>query len=114
MKQMILMRTDLNMRKGKMVSQGAHASLKATIENLKDERVREWLLDSFTKITVAVKDESHLFELVNKARNLGIIIAVITDNGRTEFHDEATVTCAALGPDKEDLLDSITKDLKLL
>jgi peptidyl-tRNA hydrolase len=32
-KQVIVMRKDLNMRKGKMVAQGAHASLKAVIDS---------------------------------------------------------------------------------
>jgi len=41
MKQVIIIRKDLNMRKGKMIAQGAHASMKATLNYLEDNRVEK-------------------------------------------------------------------------
>lgn len=39
LKQIIVMRNDLNMRKGKMIAQGAHASIVLYPD---DDRVIEW------------------------------------------------------------------------
>ena len=60
-KQMIVMRKDLNMRKGKMVAQGAHASMKATLEYMDHPYVKGWLEGSFTKVVVAVASLDELF-----------------------------------------------------
>ena len=46
--------------KGKMVAQGAHASMKVTLANLEDERVKDWLAGAFTKIVVSVDSEKEL------------------------------------------------------
>jgi peptidyl-tRNA hydrolase len=40
--------------------------------------------------------------------------ALIEDNGATEFHGVKTATAVAVGPDWEDRVDAITKDLPLL
>lgn len=60
-KQVIVIRKDLNMRAGKMVSQGAHASLAVTLDNLHDARVRTWLDDKFTKTAIAIIDYEENF-----------------------------------------------------
>jgi PTH2 family peptidyl-tRNA hydrolase len=114
MKQIILMRVDLGMGKGKMVAQGAHASLKASIENLGHPSVIKWLEDAFTKVCVKVHSEEELFELVEKAKQANLISAVICDSGRTEFHGVPTNTCAAIGPATNEELAPITGHLRLL
>lgn len=114
MKQIIVMRRDLNMRKGKMISQGAHASVKATLENLSHPNVLEWLSGRFTKIAVGVDSYDELMKVVDDAIREDIITAVIEDAGLTEFGGVATVTCAAIGPASDEDLKSITGHLKLL
>jgi peptidyl-tRNA hydrolase, PTH2 family len=114
MKQIIVMRKDLNMRTGKMIAQGAHASMKATLENLDHPNVKKWLAGSFTKIAVSVGSEEELFEIMNKAKEAGLITALITDAGRTEFNHVPTNTCIAIGPATSDSLHPITGHLKLL
>jgi len=114
MKQILVVRKDLNMRKGKMCAQTAHASLKVTLENLYHPEVKEWLASAFTKICVSVDSEEELQAIVAEATNAGLISAVITDAGRTEFGGVPTVTCAAIGPADEATLDKITGHLKLL
>lgn len=114
MKQIIVMRKDLNMRKGKMIAQGAHASMKATLENLDDPRVQEWLCGIFTKITVYVESEAQLFEVLENAKQENLITALITDNGLTEFGGVPTNTCIAVGPDTAERLYPVTGNLKLL
>lgn len=114
MKQMIVMRNDLGMRKGKMIAQGAHASLKATLENLDHPSVKEWLSGAFTKIAVRATSEEQLFEIMSNAKEAGLIVTLITDAGRTEFNGVPTNTCIAVGPATHDELQPITGHLKLL
>jgi peptidyl-tRNA hydrolase, PTH2 family len=113
-KQIIIMRKDLNMRLGKQIAQGAHASMKATLENLEHPNVKEWLSGPFTKIAVSVNSEEELFEIMNKAKDAGLITALITDAGRTEFNGVPTNTCIAIGPATHEDLLPITGSLKLL
>lgn len=114
MKQIIIMRTDLGMRKGKMIAQGAHASLGATLPNQNDPRVKEWLVESFKKICVRADSLEHISELYVQAARAGLITCLITDSGLTEFAGEPTVTCLAIGPDTDENLDPVTGHLRLL
>jgi PTH2 family peptidyl-tRNA hydrolase len=123
-KQVIVMRKDLGMRKGKMIAQGAHASLavvlqRATIEGdhatleLTDA-MKAWLTARFTKVCVSVDSEAALDGVVARARAAGVPCALITDSGRTEFKGVPTKTCCAVGPAWTDEVDAITGDLPLL
>lgn len=114
MKQIIVMRTDLNMRKGKMIAQGAHASLAATIGNIEHKYVKEWLNSSFTKIAVGIGSEQELLALWQKAADKSMITARITDNGKTEFNGVKTLTCMAIGPAPDEMFLGLTDHLKLL
>lgn len=132
-KQVIVMRKDLNMRKGKMVAQGAHASMavilnmmskspgeridgsKFTVMSLYAEGyVDAWLSGKFAKICVSVDTEEELLAVYNGALNEGIPAALITDAGFTEFNGVPTNTCCAIGPWRREDLDKITGHLKLL
>lgn len=137
-KQVIVMRTDLNCRKGKMVSQGAHASLGAVLRlmnvtmamrhvNGKEEvvMIREliipnnsyldsWLNGIFTKITVGVNSLEELEKLYSQAQEAGLPCVKITDAGKTEFNGVPTITCIAIGPYWSSEIDKITGELKLL
>lgn len=114
LKQMIVMRSDLNMRKGKMVAQGAHASLAAVLENREDDRVTAWLDSAFTKVCVRVDSEEELAAVYAKAEDAGLICHYIVDNGLTEFGGVKTPTCCAIGPDTAEELAPITGHLRLL
>jgi PTH2 family peptidyl-tRNA hydrolase len=126
-KQVIVMRKDLNMRKGMMIAQGAHASMAFMTRRLapccsRNDAVKfrltaaeeAWLSGSFTKICVSVDSEAELFAIQNAADNAGITNHVVEDNGLTEFGGVKTVTCLALGPDYSDKIDAITSHLRLL
>lgn len=114
MKQIIVLRKDLNMRKGKLVSQGAHASMKATLLHLDDPRVKEWLNGAFTKIAVSVDSEEEMLILRDKAIEAGLICEEIIDSGKTEFNNVPTRTALGIGPDTHENLLPITGNLKLL
>lgn len=123
-KQTIVLRKDLNMRKGKMVAQGAHASMRAILQlghreggNFVvplDERLEPWLLGRFKKICVSVNSEAELLQLHQQARSAGLITALIQDAGLTEFGGVPTYTALAVGPDTEDRVDLVTGSLPLL
>ena len=117
-KQVIVMRKDLNMRKGKMIAQGAHASMMFLTKALKNARhfthaEVEWVNGSFTKICVSVDSEQELYDIKSRAVELGVNCDLVLDNGQTEFK-EPTYTCLALGPDYSEKIDLITGRLKLL
>ncbi len=123
-KQVIVMRRDLNMRKGKIAAQAAHASLKVflklgTIYNnemiipMVNEAMSDWINGVFKKICVYVNSEQELLDIYNKAEERGLICSMIIDNGLTEFHNVPTKTCIAIGPDYSDIIDEITGDLTL-
>ena len=124
-KQVIVVRTDLNMRKGKMCAQVAHASMKFLTDNNEADRDDEvhvklspseasWLSGSFTKIVCGVDSQDALEDLIFKADLEGIEVHSIIDAGKTEFHGVPTLTCAAFGPAPADMLDRITGNLKLI
>jgi PTH2 family peptidyl-tRNA hydrolase len=127
-KQVIVMRKDLNMRKGKMIAQGAHASLKVLLDRgqltsatgessftfTTTEAMTDWLGGRFAKICVSVTSEAALDAIVEKARAAGVPCALIVDAGMTEFHGVPTKTCCAVGPAWSDDVDAITGELPLL
>jgi PTH2 family peptidyl-tRNA hydrolase len=113
-KQVIVIRKDLNMRKGKMIAQGAHASLLAFLNTKSDLPLQEWLNGIYTKICVSVNSEQELLDVYNKAKELGISCSLIQDCGLTEFNGIPTYTAVAVGPDYNEKIDSITGNLPLL
>jgi PTH2 family peptidyl-tRNA hydrolase len=127
-KQIIVMRKDLNMRKGKMIAQGAHAAMRvmaeivlACVENPGSSLtqavptvLRTWLQGRFTKICVYVNSEAELKKVYETAKAAGVLCALIEDAGLTEFHGVVTPTCCAIGPDYPDKIDPITGHLPLL
>jgi len=117
-KQVIVMRKDLNMRKGKMIAQGAHASMAAILNHsnqvIDHEYIKEWLDGSFTKICVSVDSERELLDIFDSANHWKLPCALIKDNGTTEFGGIKTYTAVAIGPAESEVIDKITGDLKLL
>lgn len=127
-KQVIVMRKDLNMRKGKMIAQGAHASMKVLLDRKTapvgsapaaltlalTPAMEDWLGGRFTKVCVSVDSEAALDEVCRRAEEAGVPWAVIVDSGKTEFHGVPTKTCAAIGPAWVDEVDAVTGQLGLL
>lgn len=117
-KQVIVMRKDLNMRRGKEIAQGAHASMAFLSIKAQDGTPitaieREWLEGIFTKVCVRVNSEAELDQVAAAARKDGLQVSVITDSGKTEFAGVPTKTCLAIGPDLSEKVDKITGTLAL-
>ncbi|MEM2054366.1 MAG: peptidyl-tRNA hydrolase Pth2 [Candidatus Anstonellales archaeon] len=112
LKQVIVVRKDLNMSCGKIAAQVAHASLEAYL--ISDEKLRNmWRIEGAKKIVLKVDNLEQLEEIYNRAEAMGIRIVKIVDAGYTEL-DPGTVTCIGAGPDFEDRLNKVFGSLKLL
>lgn len=111
-KQVIIVRNDLKMPKGKMAAQVAHASVEAAWRADKT-LFKEWRASGMKKIVVKVETQKELYVLKQKAEELGISQAIITDAGHT-FVAPGTVTCLGIGPDVEEKIDEISKSLTLV
>jgi len=111
-KQAILVRQDLKLPKGKMASQVAHASIEAMSKAGK-KLVAVWRSEGMGKVVLKVADEKELRMFVDKARELDIATSIITDAGHTVV-EPGTITCAGIGPDASEKIDSVVGRLKLV
>jgi PTH2 family peptidyl-tRNA hydrolase len=126
-KQVIVIRRDLRMRRGKEIAQGAHAATAWLADRVINEirpngsvarltlstAEQTWLETSFRKVTVKVNSESGLMAVYDQALAAGLVVRLVTDRGLTEFGGVPTRTCLAVGPDYDDLVDPVTGALEL-
>jgi len=112
LKQVIVVREDLKLPKGKLASQVAHASVEAVLRSEKG-MITSWRNEGMAKIVLKVNDERSLLKLNQLAKDFNIITALITDAGKTVV-EPGTTTCLGIGPDSVEKIDRIIKDLKLL
>jgi len=124
-KQVLVLRKDLNLSKGRLVTQGAHASIAFLTDLIKEynplqltdsqlqlnEAQKEWIYGTFYKICVGVDSEKELLDIGYNAVMLGLSVKYIEE---TNGFDKPTITCLAIGPDYSSKIDPVTKHLKLL
>lgn len=111
-KQVILIRQDLRLPKGKACAQCSHASVEAVLKS-DSKLVSKWREEGMAKIVVKVKDEKEMVRYFQIAKDEGLTASLITDAGRTVIAP-GTKTCVGIGPDEEEKIDGITGELKLL
>jgi len=112
MKQAILVRQDLKLPKGKLAVQVAHASIEATLKS-DPKKIDTWRKQGMKKIVLKVKDLKELKSFLKRAKNLKITTSIIKDAGLTTIRP-GTITCLAIGPDSDNKIDFIIKELKLI
>lgn len=112
MKQVIVMRGDLPISRGKIAAQACHASLGA-YKRADEKLIRSWEMEGGKKIVVKVNDLKELFEIYELVKATDLPYFLVTDAGHTELPG-STVTCLGIGPDKDEKIDKITEELKLL
>jgi len=114
-KQVIAVRTDLGMSKGKMAVQVAHGSVSAAerARVTKQEEWRAWMREGQKKVAVKVISEEEVLELRRQAITHSLPHAIIRDAGMTEL-PPGTLTVIGIGPAKTQAVDAVTKHLKLL
>ncbi len=112
MKQVLVVRTDLKMSRGKIAAQSAHASV-ASSDKVSDAKNREWKAEGMKKVVLKIDSLTKLKEIKKKADSLNIKNALIIDAGRTELKP-GTITVLGIGPDNDEKIDKVTGKLKLL
>jgi len=112
MKQVILVRTDLKLPPGKLSAQVSHASLEAALKTSK-EKFQKWKQKGSKKVVLSVPSKQDLLNYKQKAEKLRLKTSLIKDAARTVLKTP-DYTCLAIGPDKEEIIDKVTGNLKLL
>lgn len=110
-KQVILVRKDLKMSKGKVAAQVAHGAVEAVLKSDKS-KVSTWRNQGMKKVTLSVNSEKELYKFLQIAKDSGIVTALIKDAGRTEI-TPGSVTVLAIGPDEENVIDTVTSELSI-
>ena len=125
-KQVILIRKDLKMRRGKEIAQGSHASTEFLANQIRqrlDENANividlnidetAWLSQGMAKVCLQVSSEEELLDYHEKALRQGLKSFLIRDSGRTEFGGTPTLTACAIGPAPASRIDAVTGNLTL-
>lgn len=139
MKQLIIVRKDLEMTPGKMSAQVAHASMaflsnwirnnidiNYNIQTKFDKQIYdEWIKGIFTKIVLRAKNRNDLLKVINVAEELGLVEGddyfLIKDNCLTELEPEEvdengigrTLTCIGFKPLPDDICKILSKKYQL-
>ncbi len=111
-KQVIVVRKDLKMSKGKMAAQVSHAAVDSALKSNARKR-RAWMKEGQKKVVLYASDEKELLKIAEKCKKLNINFSAIVDAGLTELIP-GTLTCVGIGPDKEEIINKVTGSLPLV
>lgn len=114
-KQVLVVRSDLGMGKGKMAVQCAHAAVSASEEarRMFPDWWRCWMQEGQAKVAVKIKGEDAILKLERQSREDRLPCNVVRDRGLTQV-EPGTVTCIGIGPAPSDRVDPLTRSLALL
>lgn len=124
-KQVILIRKDLKMRRGKEIAQGSHASMEFIVSQIRqcgdsknfqiklNDTELTWITGGVAKVCLRVNSEQELLHYHQQAINAGLKSYLIRDSGKTEFQGNPTYTACAIGPDLAERIDEISGELTL-
>lgn len=114
-KMVIAVRKDLDLGKGKIAAQVAHAAVSCALKAEKKEKktFRRWMDGGQKKIVIRLANQQELLDLKTRADSAGLITEAIYDAGHTQV-DPGTLTCVGIGPADSKDLDPITGSFKLL
>ncbi len=106
---------DLKMSKGKVAAQTAHASLSSSMKAMKTKKswFDIWNAQGQKKVVLKGKSLKQLEKLKMNAISQKLPWELIRDRGLTEV-EPGTVTCLAIGPGPEEIVNKVTGDLPLL
>jgi len=113
MKLALVVRTDLEMGRGKIAAQVAHAAVAAALSGLGGPVCQRWLEEGQPKVVLKVPDEGALDQVISQARAAELPLELVHDAGRTQV-PSGTLTCCAIGPAEARRIDAVTAGLGLL
>ncbi len=111
----LVTRQDLQLSKGKLAAQCAHASAECVLSaKRKNPRtLDQYLRRGARKIVCKVPDLVSLKQVYSKAKKAGLVCQLVTDAGHTEI-PPGTETVVGIGPGSRDEIDKITGQLSLV
>ena len=109
----VVVRADLEMGRGKIAAQVAHAAVAAVLANLGTDDMAGWLREGQPKVVLKVTSARELEEVICQAEAAGLPVELVNDAGRTQV-SPGTLTCCAVGPAEGQRIDAITAGLPLL
>lgn len=111
----IVTRKDLNLSKGKLAAQVAHAAVSCALSTKKNNKkwFTKWMREGAKKAIVKTECEDDFFKLKMKAEDLNIETSLISDAGHTEI-PAGTKTVLGIGPAPNNIIDQVTGNLSLL
>ena len=115
-KLVLLVRTDLEMSKGKIIAQTGHAVVDAVLSpsgELKTSKIQKWRTTGETIVALKVKNEKTLMTIMEIAGRKKVACGYIMDAGYTEVA-AGTITVGFVGPDTEVKINKLTGQLKCL
>lgn len=112
MKQVIVVNESLQLPRGKLAAQVAHAAVQGCL-NASPTAQKRWLREGMPKIVLRADSESLLRALESRANSAQLPVALIEDAGHTVV-EAGTVTCLAIGPAEDDAINQLTGELKLV
>ena len=111
-KQVIVIRGDIKMSRGKTAAQVSHAAVDSA-HSVERKIISAWRETGQKKVVLKAKSEQELLALKEKCEKLKIQCSLIKDAGLTELHP-GTITALGIGPDEEDKINKVTGSLPLL
>ena len=123
-KQSIVVRKDLNLKKGQLSGLVSNASMKFILENNESERPDElkvrlshneaqWLKNSLRCEVFGTESQDSLSDIAFRAEIQGLSVYSVFEEKADKDADQVLL-CIAIGPDEEDLIDQLTNGLKPL
>ena len=100
------------MSEGKKCVQTAHASLGAYKKTDK-KIIKRWESEGQKKVVLEVDSKEKILDLYKKLKKEKIPCFLVEDAGLTELEPGA-ITALGIGPEREETLDRVTGELKLL
>lgn len=114
-KMVLVVRTDLQMSKGKIAAQCSHAAVGAfeKAQRRDPEALKVWQYHGQAKVAVKTDSLDEVKQIADNAKKLGLITSMIRDAGRTQIAPNS-ITVLGVGPGPKDIIDKVTGHLKLL
>lgn len=110
-----VVRQDLKMGAGKIVSQCAHAAtgIYGALMRSQQALLNKWEQCGQPKIVVTCKNQQEMNKLQAVAEKIGLPTFIVADAGRTQV-SAGSRTVLAIGPGTKAVVDSVTGKLRLL
>ena len=102
------------MKPGKIAAQCGHAAVGAyaMCKKRNPQLLRNWMSCGGTKIALKINSEEEMFSLQSSAKKANINTYIVRDAGQTQV-EPGSRTVIAIGPEKKNVLEPITGNLKL-